>query len=107
MSPWAVRWLAREARLPCEITDSGQRLFRESDVLRFNDRLAKARRALVAMTRPGPVPNGDARQLALFGRVQLRLVRVRRDDSTSSTLPLIDRAASARKCDESNNARFG
>ncbi len=97
MSPWVVRWLAREDRLSCEITDTGQHLFRESDVMWFNERLAKGRRQLVAMTRPGPTADGDARQLALFGRARLRLVTVRRDDSTSSTHPLITHARSGMK----------
>lgn len=106
ISPWKVRWLVREQRLACETTDSGQHLFREIDVLRFNERLAKTQRTLVASTPPGPVPNGQARQLALFGKAQLKLARLRRLESESSTDPLIDRAQLGTNRPGSDNSIF-
>ena len=68
---YGVRWLARSGRLRHELTESGQLLFRQSDVSRLADQRSTARMA----ARPhvdGPV--GEPRQLSLFGKARLRLV---------------------------------
>ena len=73
-SPWSVRWMARTGRLPCEVTRSGQHLFRPSEVYRLADQRVKARMRSVYVGRPKRwSPPGTPRQVSLF-RAPLRLV---------------------------------
>ena len=67
-----VQWLARTGALPYEATTSGQRLFREHDMLRVVARRATAR--LVGRLPARPAPIGEPRQLSLFGKARLQLV---------------------------------
>jgi len=67
-----VRWLAREGRLPYEMTSAGQRIFRGSDVDLFAKQRARARIARVP-SRPRIAGSREPRQLALFG-ARLRIV---------------------------------
>jgi len=75
-----VRFLVRDHQLACEYAASGQRLFRRGDVRRVliqrtEDR-ARHRASVLQAVRVHmlKVPH-EPRQLALFGRTQLRLVR--------------------------------
>ena len=68
-----VRWLAKSGRLAYERTTSGQRLFRQGDVLRVVEQRAMSR---VVGARPCTAPIGEPRQLSLFGKARLRLVEL-------------------------------
>jgi len=69
-----VRWLVRAQRLTCVRTPSGQRLFRESDVLRLVEQRAKTRAGLVAVAhRAASRVAIEPHQLSLFPP-RLRLV---------------------------------
>jgi hypothetical protein len=67
---YGVRWLARNGRLVHEATASGQRVFRQSDVLAVVEHRAKTRLTGVPEARV----IGGPRQLSLFGKTRLRLV---------------------------------
>lgn len=69
-----VRWLADQAHLPCVRTQSRQRLFHKSTILRLVQQRADARFRGVKVLRPRKVGvPGEPRQLALFGP-RLRIV---------------------------------
>lgn len=77
-----VIWLAKTGRLACERTVSGQRLFRLGDVVQLVAQRAHARlvgRPIVAHR------SGEPRQLSLFGKARLRLVRATEDGSDSGS----------------------
>jgi len=77
-----VRALAKTGELPCEMAESGQRLFRRGDVQRYliqrtEDR-ARRRSTVLQAVRVQMVKAGfEPRQLALFGPRRPRLTLVR------------------------------
>jgi hypothetical protein len=87
-----VRFLAREGRLVSERTVAGQWLFRAGDVQRLIERRARKRLLRVATARP--MEPGEPRQLALFGGARIRLVSLRRHESTSLRDPEVEHARS-------------
>ena len=69
-----VQWLARSGRIFFERTRSGQRLFRQGDVMRLVEHRAKRRLAGPTIGRASTGPIGEPRQLSLFGKARLKLV---------------------------------
>jgi len=74
-----VRWLARAGELPCEVTESGQRIFRRADIRRVliqrtEDRTC-SRPALLAAVRVRMLKVGyEPRQLAFWRGPGARIV---------------------------------
>lgn len=73
VSPRWVRWLARHGALSFELTESGQRVFRRSDIHRAErvrmDARARRRPALLVVARIRMLKaDTEPRQLALFAR---------------------------------------
>jgi len=69
-TPRWVRWLARQGELACELTESGQRLFRRPDVHRYllqrQDDRARRRPAQLAIARIRMLKAGfEPRQMGL------------------------------------------
>jgi len=63
-----VRHLVRDEQLACARTPSGQRVFRQGEVLRLVEQRAQARLTGVTRLRPKKVGvRGEPRQLSLFG----------------------------------------
>ena len=65
-----VRWLARHGELPCEVTESGQRLFRRGEVQRYllqrQDDEARSRSSKLAIVRIRMLKAGfEPRQMGL------------------------------------------
>jgi excisionase family DNA binding protein len=92
VTPQWVRDLARAERLAFERTRSRRLLFRQHDVLRLVDRRATVR--LEGMTTARPVPDGEPRQLALFGGARLKLATLVQDGSRSLCNGKVDDAGS-------------
>jgi hypothetical protein len=74
-----VRWLARHGELPCEVTASGQHLFRRDEVRRVlitrTEARARSRPAQLAAVRVRMLKAGyEPRQLSFLSGLGLRIV---------------------------------
>lgn len=108
VTPRWVRWLARHGELTCEITESGQHLFRRDDVRRVlitrTEARARSRPALLAAVRVRMLKAGyEPRQLSFLHGLGLRIVaRGERSDPHAEVKP----ARSADQSRESESQRY-